>query len=332
MSKLIFQRTEKVKDFTISDNHFKYDPRLSAKAKGVFDVILSLPDDWDLNVTHLTGFFSDGVTTIRSAIKELKDFGYLEYHRCQDEQGKLTQHAYVVNERPESCPDICFKHSNQTKVTNKSTAKPDEDSNPINFNKLPDSAFTDKPNEEDPCIGNLNMGKQTLLSTNITKTKENKIKDNELKSDSPIVSTSKKGSLFDIPKEQKKTKPKKKGNELVEYIYTVTDNDKLQEVLVKYFRFRVKRGLNLEQWKLILSDLFEYTTTDQERIRKVESSIAGGFNLLVPDWEKNKPAKKYQSRGFVDNLAGTGANSETHGLTDDERRALIESRKSKLKF
>ena len=80
---------------------------------------------------------------------------------------------------------------------------------------------------------------------------------------------------------------------------------KVRQCLVDYFHFRVKRGLQPEQWAKILEPLKFFS--DDEIIAKVNNALAGGYMVLVPQWELNKlnqpidnivPAKKLSKEQY----------------------------------
>ena len=90
-------KQDKLKDFTIIRNAIFKDYRLSAKAVGVACKLLSLPPTWDYSVRGLTTLFSDGEASIRSALTELEDAGYLHRERVR-EAGKLGKSIYVITD------------------------------------------------------------------------------------------------------------------------------------------------------------------------------------------------------------------------------------------
>ena len=90
-------RQEKLKDFTIIRNSIFKDVNLSAKAKGVACQLLSLPPTWDYSVKGLVTLFNDGEASIRSALSELEEAGYLRRERIR-EQGKLGKCAYIITD------------------------------------------------------------------------------------------------------------------------------------------------------------------------------------------------------------------------------------------
>ncbi len=83
------------------DKTFLRDKRLSAKSNGMLAYLLSLPADWSLHVNELVQHFSDGKKSIDCALKELKEFGYVQHHRHRDINGSFTAGDYVVYELPQ---------------------------------------------------------------------------------------------------------------------------------------------------------------------------------------------------------------------------------------
>ncbi len=69
-------RTEKNKDYTVINNTFLKDKRLTLKAKGFFALVMSLPDNWDFSINGMVAITKEGKTAIYAAIKELMQNGY----------------------------------------------------------------------------------------------------------------------------------------------------------------------------------------------------------------------------------------------------------------
>ena len=95
-------RVEKNNNYTTMNNHHFRNRELSLKAKGVMSLMLSLPDDWDYTIKGLATLSKDGVDSVRSALKELEEQGYLTMKRVRNEQGHLTSSEYVLKEIPNS--------------------------------------------------------------------------------------------------------------------------------------------------------------------------------------------------------------------------------------
>lgn len=93
---------KKNKNFTIISNIIFKDTRLSFKAKGLLTTMLSCPDDWNYTIEGLTKLSKDGKASIRSALSELEEHGYLERKQLRDEKGTFTDTEYIVYEQPMS--------------------------------------------------------------------------------------------------------------------------------------------------------------------------------------------------------------------------------------
>ena len=83
-------RVEKTRDFTVMSNHHLRNKNLSLRAKGLLSVMLSLPEEWDYTLKGLAHISKEGVDAIRSAIKELEKFGYIERHRKRNKKYPLS--------------------------------------------------------------------------------------------------------------------------------------------------------------------------------------------------------------------------------------------------
>ena len=122
------------------NNHHFRNRELSLKAKGVMSLMLSLPDDWDYTIKGLATLSKDGVDSVRSALKELEEQGYLTMKRVRNEQGRLTSSEYVLKEIPSA-------------------------EKPISGNPISGNPISENPILENP----------TQLNTNITKYLGNKV-------------------------------------------------------------------------------------------------------------------------------------------------------------
>lgn len=95
-----FVKVKKETDYTVVDNTFIKDNRLSWKAKGVMTYLLSLPSDWVIHLTEIETHATDGKDSLRSAITELKKYGYLISEQKKDESGRFCETIYTVLEKP----------------------------------------------------------------------------------------------------------------------------------------------------------------------------------------------------------------------------------------
>lgn len=92
-------RINKNNDYTTMSNYHLKDKRLTLKAKGLLSVMLSLSDEWNYSVAGLCSISRENETAINSALKELKDCGYLIVSKERGIDGKF-EYSYDIFERP----------------------------------------------------------------------------------------------------------------------------------------------------------------------------------------------------------------------------------------
>lgn len=92
-------RINKNNDYTTMSNYHLKDKRLTLKAKGLLSVMLSLSDEWNYSVAGLCSISKENETAINSALKELKDCGYLMVSKERRTDGKF-EYNYDIFERP----------------------------------------------------------------------------------------------------------------------------------------------------------------------------------------------------------------------------------------
>mgnify|MGYP001164423491 CR=1 FL=1 len=91
-------RVNKNVNYTVMSNHHLQDKRLSLKAKGLLSYMLSLPDDWDYSLKGLTVGCKDGLDSVRTAVLELEEHGYVRRQKVR------KQSSFEKSEtHPESC-------------------------------------------------------------------------------------------------------------------------------------------------------------------------------------------------------------------------------------
>lgn len=86
------------------DNRAVEDTRLSLRAKGLLLYLLSRPDDWRVYPNQLATISTDGITTVRSCLRELRRCGYATLEVIVTGKGKaqLKGTEWVINELPAS--------------------------------------------------------------------------------------------------------------------------------------------------------------------------------------------------------------------------------------
>lgn len=96
-------RTFKNENYTVMSNYHLKEKNMSLKAKGLLSMMLSLPDDWDYSLSGLIAICKENETALRSALKELKDFGYLRVDKLMPNETQTGHIEYVYNvfEKPQ---------------------------------------------------------------------------------------------------------------------------------------------------------------------------------------------------------------------------------------
>lgn len=96
-------RTFKNENYTVMSNYHLKEKNMSLKAKGLLSMMLSLPDDWDYSLAGLIAICKENETAVRSALKELKDFGYLRVDKMMPNETKTGRIEYIYNvfEKPQ---------------------------------------------------------------------------------------------------------------------------------------------------------------------------------------------------------------------------------------
>lgn len=101
-------RVNKTKDYTVMSNYHFKEKNMSLKAKGLLSLMLSLPDNWGYSVEGLVNICKENETSINTALKELKTFGYLSVTKLMPNQttnGRI-EYIYNVYEKPNIKQDI----------------------------------------------------------------------------------------------------------------------------------------------------------------------------------------------------------------------------------
>lgn len=76
------------------------DPSLSLQAKGLLSQLMNFPPGWKVTLDGLCKVNSNGMSSIRSAIKELEKHGYLVVSRQRNADGTLGASRYEIHPEP----------------------------------------------------------------------------------------------------------------------------------------------------------------------------------------------------------------------------------------
>lgn len=93
-------RKEYSKGFTTTSNTIIRDERLTWKARGIFNYLWSMPNDWDFYAKEVAKHAKDGIHSLDSGLEELAKYGYLERTRLRDKKGRFGAPVWVLHDDP----------------------------------------------------------------------------------------------------------------------------------------------------------------------------------------------------------------------------------------
>ena len=135
--------------YTVLPNGILRDTGLSLKTKGLFAIILSLPEGWDYSVAGLATVAGCGRDAIRGALKEMEAAGYLTRQRAHGEGGKFTGVVYTIRDTAEPLS------GNPTM----------DDPAPLSGKPTTDNPTSEKPSSENPTQLNKDLSSKDLSNT-----------------------------------------------------------------------------------------------------------------------------------------------------------------------
>lgn len=120
-------RVHKTANYTVMSNYHLKSRNLSLKAIGLLSKVFSLPDDWDYSIAGLTCICKENETAIKSALNELKEWGYLTVTKLMPSETKSGRIEYVYDFYEYSEKDT---HSREGTQVKKAHIKKQEVENP----------------------------------------------------------------------------------------------------------------------------------------------------------------------------------------------------------
>ena len=91
-------RTEKTDNYTTLCNQCLRNKNISARAKGIFAYLMTLPDDWKIYKTELHKHFKEGRDALNTAFTELEEAGYVSKVRSREGSGLFDGWEYTIYE------------------------------------------------------------------------------------------------------------------------------------------------------------------------------------------------------------------------------------------
>lgn len=137
------RRTKRTGNFTTVRNEYLQDVNLSWKAKGLITYIMSLPPDWQLNLSDLKKRSKDGRDATAAGLRELITNGYCQRCKVRGDGGTFVGCDYEVSDIKEFEPE-----------------------QPQTENPFMDTPQTENPVAVNPETEKPDTGKPTLINTN----------------------------------------------------------------------------------------------------------------------------------------------------------------------
>jgi len=97
MQKLMIIETD---DINIGSDYFLGDSRISLKAKGLMAMLIAYPCRADFSLDVLSLFAKESENSIRTTMKELEAYGYLDRWQGRNKLGQMLPIRYVIYENP----------------------------------------------------------------------------------------------------------------------------------------------------------------------------------------------------------------------------------------
>jgi hypothetical protein len=88
------------KGYTVVQNEVLRDENLSLKAKGMYALMVALPDGWDYSIKGLASLSKDGRDSTAQALSELENHGYIYREKCTDSNGRFSSWKYEIGISP----------------------------------------------------------------------------------------------------------------------------------------------------------------------------------------------------------------------------------------
>lgn len=143
-------RIHKENNFSIISNEAIRRPDLSARAKGLFCYMISMPNDWHFHADELSKHFTEGRDAIRNALKELESLGYLMRRQAVDSKNRFTHNLWALYEHSQTSPWDARKGILAPLTENPSTESPFTENPTLLSTYSTKDLVTNSPSEQDP--------------------------------------------------------------------------------------------------------------------------------------------------------------------------------------
>ena len=240
------------------------DKNVSLKAKGLFALVMSLPDNWDFSLKGICAITKENYTAVNSSIKELIDAGYCHREPLK-EHGKFVGYNYEFYEIRTDSPYLGFLNTENPNMENLKTKN--------NYSTILNSPIKEDKKEDNSTI---------LNSPVINKEEKNILSDDNKKSD----------DLFDLI-----WKKYKKGSKKAAVKAWGKLKDKQREQAFKnvddYLLYCKRSGRPLKDVSTYLNgecfnddwlevpECYRFTDYDEDRVKRFKRYMVKNFPDLI---------------------------------------------------
>lgn len=130
-------RVEKNRNYTVMSNAHLFDKNLTLKAKGLLSLCLALPNDWEYTIAGLCKLSDDGRDSVRSALKNLKENGYLKIRKFREISGQFsTEYTFYESVSDLTVSDLPCRENRVGKTASENPTQLNTKTNHVNTNVL----------------------------------------------------------------------------------------------------------------------------------------------------------------------------------------------------
>lgn len=271
-TKMKIKRKVKSDNFTILDNLILRRHDMTARSKGVFAHILSLPDNWIVYKKELFRHHKEGYDALNTAFNELKDLGYINHYSVRDKKGRIKRWDCDIFEDPSDNPSFKKK-----KITNNPYLEYPDQENPNQVKQELDYPEKDY----------LKSGKSDLLSTYSTKDLQykelNKLIEDEDDLNSEIkniitpkiISNLKNAGINNLT--STKLRPLAISMSKLMNLHNKKHNEAAEVILLAIEFFELNNGQSINYIIALLEDWEEKELYSPEEIRKYRRDYKKGY-------------------------------------------------------
>ena len=131
--------------YTHVNNEIFHDKNISYKAKGLFCQMLSLPENWDFKENSIKALATDGISSVRTVLKELMEKGYLVRKPIR-EGNLIVDWEYTLIDCPQNLENLKIENLKieNLKIDNLNPIKLNNNSTKNELNKNNINVYTRK--------------------------------------------------------------------------------------------------------------------------------------------------------------------------------------------